>query len=156
MEIPLPYRPENGLEGLLGLEIVAFSRDEVRARVEVRDHLKQPFGLVHGGVYAAVAEALASMGTAWAVAPEGRIAMGLANQTSFLRPITQGTIHAVATAPPPRPHDLGVGRRDHRRRGPALRPHARDGGRAGGAARAERDPGLLTWDDRAISLGSGW
>jgi 1,4-dihydroxy-2-naphthoyl-CoA hydrolase len=98
MEIPLPHRPENGLEGLLGLEIVSFSRDEVRARVEVRDHLKQPFGLVHGGVYAAVAESIASMGTAWAVAPEGRIAMGLANQTSFLRPITQGTIHALATA----------------------------------------------------------
>ncbi len=98
MEIPLPYRPENGLEGLLGLEIVAFSRDEVRARVEVRDHLKQAFGLVHGGVYTAVAESVASMGTAWAVAPEGRIAMGLANQTSFLRPITQGTIHALATA----------------------------------------------------------
>jgi 1,4-dihydroxy-2-naphthoyl-CoA hydrolase len=98
MEFPLPYRPENGFEGLYGLEIVAASREEVRATVEVRDELKQPFGLVHGGVYAALAESIASIGTALVVAPEGKIAMGLANQTSFLRPITQGTIHAVATS----------------------------------------------------------
>jgi uncharacterized protein (TIGR00369 family) len=32
----------------------------------------------------------------FAVMPEGKLAMGLANQTSFLRPITEGTIHAVA------------------------------------------------------------
>ena len=29
--------------------------------------------------------------------PDGKIAIGLSNQTSFLRPITEGTIHAVAT-----------------------------------------------------------
>jgi uncharacterized protein (TIGR00369 family) len=30
--------------------------------------------------------------------PEGKLAMGLSNQTSFLRPITDGTIHATARA----------------------------------------------------------
>ena len=39
----------------------------VRGRVAVRDDLKQPAGLVHGGVYAAIAESLASFGTAFAV-----------------------------------------------------------------------------------------
>jgi uncharacterized protein (TIGR00369 family) len=48
-------------------------------------------------VFAAIAESLASLGTAFTVMPEGRIAVGLSNQTSFLRPITDGTIHAVAT-----------------------------------------------------------
>jgi 1,4-dihydroxy-2-naphthoyl-CoA hydrolase len=97
VDIPLPYRPETGFEGLFGLEILAASSEEVCARVEVRDDLKQSYGLVHGGVYASLAESITSMGTAWAVAPQGRVAVGLANQTSFLRPITQGTIHAVAT-----------------------------------------------------------
>jgi 1,4-dihydroxy-2-naphthoyl-CoA hydrolase len=55
----------------------------------------QPFGLVHGGVYAAVAESLASHGTG-AVLGEGRVAMGLSNQTNFLRPVTTGTINARA------------------------------------------------------------
>jgi len=36
--------------------------------------------------------------TAVAVAGDGKLAMGLSNQTSFLRPITQGTIHATARA----------------------------------------------------------
>ena len=62
----------------------------------MRDELKQPAGLVHGGVFASIAEAIASMGTWWAVHEDGKAAMGLSNQTSFLRPITEGTIHAVA------------------------------------------------------------
>jgi 1,4-dihydroxy-2-naphthoyl-CoA hydrolase len=64
--------------------------------VRVREELKQPSGLVHGGVYAAIAESLASIGTAVAVGREGKLAIGLANQTSLLRPITEGTIHATA------------------------------------------------------------
>lgn len=98
MDIPLPYRPENGFDGLYGLEIVSVSPTEVRARVAVRDALKQPFGLIHGGVYSSIAESIASIGTARSVAADGKIAMGLANQTSFLRPITEGMIHAVAKA----------------------------------------------------------
>jgi 1,4-dihydroxy-2-naphthoyl-CoA hydrolase len=51
---------------------------------------------VHGGVLASIAETLASVGTAVVVMPEGNGAMGLSNSTSFLRPITDGTIHARA------------------------------------------------------------
>jgi 1,4-dihydroxy-2-naphthoyl-CoA hydrolase len=98
MELALPYRAEDGFDALYGLEITAASADEVRAEVLVRDELKQPFGLVHGGVYASIAESIASLGTGWEVFPHGKLAMGLANQTSFLRPITEGTIHAVAKA----------------------------------------------------------
>jgi uncharacterized protein (TIGR00369 family) len=58
----------------------------------------QPMGIVHGGVYAAISETLASMGTAAAVRPSGGTALGMGNNTSFLRPISAGTIHAAATA----------------------------------------------------------
>jgi len=44
-----------------------------------------------------MAEAMASLATAVAVAPEGNTAMGLSNSTSFLRPITEGVVHARAT-----------------------------------------------------------
>ena len=57
---------------------------------------------------------------------DGKLATGLSNQTSFLRPITEGTIHAVGDPPPPRPHDLGVGGRDLDDAGPAVRAVARD------------------------------
>ena len=85
-----------GFDSLYGLEMIELTDERARGQVKVRDELKQPYGLVHGGVYAAIAESLASIGTAMAVSREGKLAMGLSNQTSFLRPITEGTIHAVA------------------------------------------------------------
>ena len=85
-----------GFDGLYGLEITELSDEIVRGQVVVRDELKQPAGVVHGGVYASIAEALASWGTSFGVFGDGKVAMGLSNQTSFLRPITAGSIHAVA------------------------------------------------------------
>jgi 1,4-dihydroxy-2-naphthoyl-CoA hydrolase len=71
--------------GLLGIHLIEATEDEVRASVPVTDSLCQPLGLVHGGVYATLADAL--------TATKGRT---VSNQTSFLRPITKGTIHATA------------------------------------------------------------
>jgi 1,4-dihydroxy-2-naphthoyl-CoA hydrolase len=95
IDLSLPYTPTAGFDGLYGLQVCELSDTEVRARVVVREQLKQPAGLVHGGVFAAIAEAIASLATAAVVLPEGRIPVGLSNQTSFLRPVTEGTIHAV-------------------------------------------------------------
>lgn len=86
-----------GFDVLYGLELLEYGDGEVRGQVKVRDELKQPAGLLHGGVYAAIAESMASLATAVAVAPEGNTAMGLSNSTSFLRPITEGVVHAHAT-----------------------------------------------------------
>ena len=87
---------DTGFNGLIGLEVTELTDEVVSGTVVVREELKQPYGLVHGGVYASIAESLASFGTAVAVYPEGKLAVGLSNQTSFLRPITEGTIHATA------------------------------------------------------------
>jgi 1,4-dihydroxy-2-naphthoyl-CoA hydrolase len=93
-----PDRFTTGFAGLVGIEVVEVGETEVRARVAVRDELKQPAGLVDGGVYATVAEDVCSMATHRAVRERGAHALGLSNQTSFLRPITGGHIHAVARA----------------------------------------------------------
>ena len=85
-----------GFDRLYGLELIDFSEEHTTARVQVRDELRQPAGLVHGGVFASIAETLASMATWVAVQPHGKTAQGLSNQTSFLRPILDGTIHATA------------------------------------------------------------
>ena len=69
----------------------------MRARVAVRDELRQAGGAVHGGVYAAIADALATRGTDAGVRSEGKLAIGLANHTNVLAPITAGAIHAQAT-----------------------------------------------------------
>jgi 1,4-dihydroxy-2-naphthoyl-CoA hydrolase len=97
MEIKVPFDYDVGFDGQYGpLKLTDVSDELVRGEVAVRDELKQAAGIVHGGVYASIAESLASLGTALAVMPGGKMAMGLSNQTSFLRPISQGTIYAVA------------------------------------------------------------
>ena len=83
-------------DALYGLEILEVGEELARAQVVVSDKVRQPMGLVHGGVYASIAEALTSMATGAAVVPHGQMSQGLSNQTSFLRPILEGTIHAVA------------------------------------------------------------
>lgn len=71
--------------------------------VPVHDGLKQPMGIVHGGIYCAIAETLASMGAAREVGltearatPPDTVVMGQQNSTTFLRPVTGGHIRAVA------------------------------------------------------------
>ena len=74
---------------LVALEILSSADGEVCARVPVTDSLKQPLGLVHGGVYAVFADVLAVGATPGAI-------RAISNQTSFLRPVTQGVIQATA------------------------------------------------------------
>jgi uncharacterized protein (TIGR00369 family) len=83
-------------DAFYGLEVLEMDDERVRAQVPVRDELKQAMGLVHGGVFASIAESIASMATFYAVLPEGSSAQGLSNQASFLRPIREGTVHAEA------------------------------------------------------------
>lgn len=98
MRFPLPYRAEHGFDSLYGLEITDLSERTARGTVTVADALKQPAGLVHGGVFAAIAESLASLGTWASVGSDENFVAGQSNHTSFLRPITAGTIHAAATS----------------------------------------------------------
>jgi len=100
MEPQLPFALEAGFDALYGLVVDAVDLEagEIRAHVPVTDDVKQPAGLVHGGVFASIAESITSIGTWWAVQADGKSAQGLSNQTSFLRPILGGTIHAVARA----------------------------------------------------------
>jgi uncharacterized protein (TIGR00369 family) len=93
-EPAVPY--DQSFDALYGLEILEAGEERARGRVKVRDAVRQPMGLVHGGVFASMAESLTSMATAVAVAAEGRTAQGLSNQTSFLRPILEGWVHADA------------------------------------------------------------
>ena len=59
------------------------------------DH-HQPFGIVHGGVYAFAVEGVASYGANAAVADQGMYAVGVNNSTDFLRPMSEGEIDIVA------------------------------------------------------------
>ena len=82
--------------GTLGIELFDTGDEVARGRFPVADPVRQPYGIVHGGAYAALAETIVSHATAMAVWPEGMIAMGQSNHTSFLRPVSEGTVHGEA------------------------------------------------------------
>jgi uncharacterized protein (TIGR00369 family) len=79
-----------------GLRLLEAGAERVVAEAPVRPELLQPTGVVHGGVYAAIGEATASLGSNHAAHPRGAVALGMTNATSFMRPIAGGTIHAEA------------------------------------------------------------
>src|SRR3954453_7987715 len=87
--------PESGrLDGVLGFEVVSIGDGEAVARFAITDRVKQRFGLVHGGAYAALAEMIATEGTVAKVHADGLNAMGTGNDTSFLKGARGDTITA--------------------------------------------------------------
>jgi 1,4-dihydroxy-2-naphthoyl-CoA hydrolase len=95
--LPEPVIPiARTFEGFLDLDWLELTRESVHVQFRVRDDLKQPLGLLHGGIYAGVAETIASIATVSNVWRDGFIASGLSNYASFLRPITDGTVDVKA------------------------------------------------------------
>lgn len=92
----LPAIGRDGPGDAFGLEVTESGPELARAIVPVSEVVRQPFGLVHGGVYGVIAESLCSGATGRAVWEDGNVAMGQSNNASFLRPITAGHIHATA------------------------------------------------------------
>ena len=86
----------DGFGELIGIGNLEGGGDEVRARVPVTDRIRQTYGIVHGGAYAAIAESICSQATGLAVWEDGMAAIGQSNHASFLRPMSEGTIHARA------------------------------------------------------------
>jgi 1,4-dihydroxy-2-naphthoyl-CoA hydrolase len=83
---------------LIGIRNVEISPDRCVSVTEVRPELHQPFGIVHGGVYATIIESLASIGAnAWLGISSGLCAVGVSNHTDFLRSARGGRLRAEAT-----------------------------------------------------------
>jgi 1,4-dihydroxy-2-naphthoyl-CoA hydrolase len=87
---------ERGFIKLVGLRIGEASGDRVVLTCPVTPDLHQPFGMVHGGVYATLAETAASVGASLWFGDQGKV-VGVSNQTDFLRAVRRGELRAEAT-----------------------------------------------------------
>ncbi len=88
----------SNFDQVLGTEWVSLDPDAAVARAELRDELRQPYGILHGGVMSSLVESLCSYATATAVYEQGKLAMGQTIDVSFLRPLTEGPIEVTAVA----------------------------------------------------------
>jgi 1,4-dihydroxy-2-naphthoyl-CoA hydrolase len=81
---------------LLGVEWLSQEPDDARARIEVRDDLKQPYGYLHGGVITSIIDELCSRSTVIQVLREGMVALAQTVDVSLLRSVKEGTVTVSA------------------------------------------------------------
>lgn len=90
-----PAALEQQLNDKVGMTIVEYDPSRVVGTMPVAGNL-QPYGLLHGGANATLAEALGSW-VAALNAGEGRVAMGLELSCTHHRAVSMGTVTGVAT-----------------------------------------------------------
>ena len=90
-EFSAPY------DATIGLVYTEVTPDGLKAQLEVKPHLLQPMGIVHGGVWCSVIESMASVSAyVWLRDNGGGNVVGVNNNTDFLRAITEGTAYGVS------------------------------------------------------------
>jgi 1,4-dihydroxy-2-naphthoyl-CoA hydrolase len=82
----------------LAVEYESITTTNIVAYVEATADHHTPWGIVHGGYYAAVIETVASVGASYAVLSKGQFSVGVNNQTDFLRPFVEGRLNIQGTA----------------------------------------------------------
>lgn len=88
--------PQGAFTAALGLAMTEVSGDVVRGTITVSPDQHQPYGIVHGGVYCAVVETVASVGGATWLGDRGQV-VGVSNSTNFLRAVREGELSVEAT-----------------------------------------------------------
>ncbi|MBV9293574.1 MAG: PaaI family thioesterase [Frankiales bacterium] len=83
-------------QDVLGIELVEATADRVVYTCPVAEHLLQPYGIVHGGVYCSIVETAASVAGAIWFGDRGHV-VGVSNNTNFIRAHREGTLTATAT-----------------------------------------------------------
>ena len=88
---------KKGMADAIGIEITTLTADKVVATMPVDDRTQQPFGLLHGGASAALAETVASLGAFMNVDQGTQAAVGVELNANHLRGKTEGIVTATAT-----------------------------------------------------------
>jgi uncharacterized protein (TIGR00369 family) len=87
---------QGSIHELLGVEVMEAGPERVVMRLPVDWRVHQPYGILHGGVSALLAESAASFGGALAAGP-GRSVVGIELNASHLRSLRDGHLTAEAT-----------------------------------------------------------
>ena len=93
----LGQRLHRGMADAIGIEFLELTAEKVVATMPVDDRTKQPFGLLHGGASAALAETVASIGAFLNIDGETQAAVGVELNVNHLRAKTEGIVTATAT-----------------------------------------------------------
>ncbi len=89
---------ENASEFLVaaGLRLTHVAADRVEGVIDLGPAHHQPWGLVHGGIYTTAIESAATVGAVAAASEHGLVAVGVNNNTNFLRSMISGRVRVLA------------------------------------------------------------
>lgn len=86
-----------GLADTLGIEVLELQPKRVVARMQVNEHTRQPFGILHGGASLVLAETVASLGACLNVDLERQMAVGLEINANHVRAKSEGMVTGTGT-----------------------------------------------------------
>ena len=85
------------LLGALGIEMLEMTKEKVTARMPVDSRTHQPYGILHGGASAALAETVASVGSYLIAKENNSIAVGVDLNITHLKSKRHGWVTGIAT-----------------------------------------------------------
>ena len=86
----------NTLMQTLNIEFIDVTEDSLNAKMPVNTSVHQPFGLLHGGATAALAETVGSSASALFVDNDTKIVKGIELNISHLKSVKEGFVYGIA------------------------------------------------------------
>lgn len=102
----LQNRDANTMSAHIGIVFTEIGDDYVCAKMPVDERTKQPFGILHGGASAALAETVGSVASALIVDPKEYRCVGLEINANHIRSVKEGFV--IVTCKP-----IHLGRQTH-------------------------------------------
>jgi 1,4-dihydroxy-2-naphthoyl-CoA hydrolase len=87
----------NTMGAHLGIEFTEIGENFLKARMPVDDRTRQPYGLLHGGASATLAETLGSVASAYVIDMKQYYCVGLEINANHIRPAREGYVYGTAT-----------------------------------------------------------
>lgn len=97
---------KNSMGDHIGIEVIELGDDFIKARMPVDNRTKQPYGLLHGGASAVLAETLGSIGSALVVDHSKFYCVGIEINANHIRSAKEGFVTGITTP-------LHLGRQTH-------------------------------------------
>ena len=79
----------------LGMEFTDVGENFLKARMPVDNRTRQPYGLLHGGASAALAETLGSVASAYVIDPAKYYCVGLEINANHIRGVREGYVYGI-------------------------------------------------------------
>jgi len=88
---------QEGMAGLIGITFTEMGENFLKAKMPVDQRTRQPYGILHGGASATLAETLGSVASAFVIDTDQFYCVGLEINANHIRAAREGWVYGIAT-----------------------------------------------------------